>query len=100
VVVVVDNGCRDESAEIARRPGARVIHEPVAYGSASMAGIEAARAPSVVMADVDDSYGVGDLERVSAELRDATPAWYRPGAMAAERPGSARCIAAGNQPST
>ena len=41
-VVVVDNGSTDRSAEVARRHGARVVHEPVrGYGSACLAGIDA-----------------------------------------------------------
>jgi glycosyltransferase involved in cell wall biosynthesis len=56
-VVVVDNGSRDRSAEIARALGARVVDQPVrGYGAALRAGIEAARGRIVVIGDADDSY--------------------------------------------
>ncbi len=69
-VVVVDNGSTDGSAEIARRCGARVVHEPRrGYGSALLRGADEARAPFIIMADADDSYDLSDLERFLAALR-------------------------------
>ncbi len=42
-VVVVDNGSRDRTAEVARAAGARVVREPVrGYGQACLAGLAAA----------------------------------------------------------
>ena len=56
-VLVADNGSRDDSAGIAERSGARVIHEArQGYGSALRAGIAAARGRFVIMGDADDSY--------------------------------------------
>lgn len=56
-IVVADNGSTDGSPEIAQALGARVVQQPVkGYGAALQAGIEAARAAIVVMADADDSY--------------------------------------------
>ncbi len=70
-VVVVDNGSTDDSAAIATAAGARVVSEPRAgYGSALMAGIKAARAPLVIMADADDSYDLTDLDGFVGALRD------------------------------
>jgi glycosyltransferase involved in cell wall biosynthesis len=70
-VVVVDNGSTDGSAGIASSRGARVVSEPsTGYGSALMAGIEAARAPFVIMADADDSYDLTDLEPFVEALRN------------------------------
>jgi hypothetical protein len=61
-VVVVDNGSEDASAERAAAAGARVVREPRrGYGSAYLAGIDAARGRLIVMTDADGSY---DLERV------------------------------------
>ena len=56
-VVVVDNGSVDASVEIAKRHGARVIHEERrGYGSAYLAGLDAARGEFIIMADSDGTY--------------------------------------------
>jgi len=69
-VIVADNGSVDGSREIAERHGARVVREDErGYGSALMRGIEAARAPFIIMADADESYDLTDLERFLAALR-------------------------------
>ena len=69
-VIVIDNGSTDASAEIAERCGARVVREPRrGYGQALMCGVEAARAPFIIMADADDSYDLTDLARFINGLR-------------------------------
>jgi len=69
-VVVIDNGSCDASAAIAARAGARVVMETRrGYGSALMRGAEEARAPFIIMADADQSYDLGDLERFVERLR-------------------------------
>ena len=56
-VLVVDNGSRDRSAEIASREGARLIREATkGYGAALLAGFAAARGRYLVMGDADDTY--------------------------------------------
>jgi hypothetical protein len=64
-VIVSDNGSEDASRERAEAAGARVIIEPRrGYGSAYLAGLQAARGRYCVMADADDTYDVtrlGDL---------------------------------------
>lgn len=56
-VVVVDNGSKDGSQEIAIAEGARVVNAPIrGYGSALQAGIQAAKGKYVIMGDADDSY--------------------------------------------
>lgn len=68
-VVVVDNGSRDGSPEIARAAGARVVHEPRrGYGSAYLRGLAEARGRWVVMGDADGSYDFGEIERFLAPL--------------------------------
>jgi glycosyltransferase involved in cell wall biosynthesis len=69
-VVVADNGSSDDSVEIARREGARVV--PVkapGYGAALMGGIDAARGRFVIMGDADDSYDFGELPKFVEQLR-------------------------------
>lgn len=60
--VVVDNGSRDGSPEVARRCGAEVVREPVrGYGAAVHAGLLASRAEIVCVADCDGSIDLGEL---------------------------------------
>ncbi|TIC80653.1 glycosyltransferase family 2 protein [Nocardioides sp. GY 10113] len=56
-VVVVDNGSTDGTAEVARRYGATVVHEPEpGYGAAVAAGLDAAEADIVAFMDGDGSF--------------------------------------------
>ena len=49
-IIVVDNGCLDRTAEVARAAGARVVREECrGYGSACLAGIAALNAPEIVV---------------------------------------------------
>ena len=70
-IVVADNGSTDGSQEIARRAGAVVVDvADRGYGSALRAGIEAAAADLVIMADADDSYALDQLAPFVDSLRD------------------------------
>lgn len=61
-VIVVDNGSVDGTADVARRHGARVVHEPRAgYGAAVHAGVVASQADLVAVIDGDGSLDPGDL---------------------------------------
>jgi glycosyltransferase involved in cell wall biosynthesis len=64
--LVVDNGSSDGSGEIARRLGARVVHEPQrGFGAACFAGLCAARTSLVCFMDCDGSLDPQELPRVS-----------------------------------
>jgi glycosyltransferase involved in cell wall biosynthesis len=66
-VIVVDNNCTDNSAQIARAAGARVVTESIpGYGAAIRRGITAAQGTVVVMADADCTY---PLDRVAELVR-------------------------------
>jgi glycosyltransferase involved in cell wall biosynthesis len=76
-VIVVDNGSQDATAEVAAAGGAMVVHEPQrGYGSACMAGVEAAHeADILIFLDADGSFDAheiplltGPIERGEAEL--------------------------------
>jgi glycosyltransferase involved in cell wall biosynthesis len=69
-VIVVDNGSRDRTAEVARAAGARVVGEPRrGYGRACLAGIAAADRPDVlVFLDGDRSDYPAQLPEVTAPI--------------------------------
>ena len=53
-IILADNASADDTARIARRHGARVVHEPrVGKGFAAIAGIRAATAGRVFLCDAD-----------------------------------------------
>jgi glycosyltransferase involved in cell wall biosynthesis len=61
-VVVVDNGSTDASAEVAATHGATVVPERrPGYGSAYLAGLDAARGEYIVMGDADETYPLQEL---------------------------------------
>jgi glycosyltransferase involved in cell wall biosynthesis len=61
-VLVVDNGSRDGTADVARHLGATVVEETrLGYGAAVHAGLEAASADHVAVMDGDGSMDPADL---------------------------------------
>jgi glycosyltransferase involved in cell wall biosynthesis len=67
--IVVDNGSRDGSPEIAARYGARVVHEPRrGYGAAVHAGLTAADAELVGVLDADGSFDPAELPALVAPV--------------------------------
>ena len=73
-VIVVDNGSRDRTADVARAAGARVVHEPRrGYGQACLTGIDAARdADVIVFLDGDHSDHPAQLPAVVAPILAGT----------------------------
>jgi glycosyltransferase involved in cell wall biosynthesis len=68
-VVVIDNGSTDGSGDLARNAGAHVVVEPRrGYGSAYLAGLEAARGDYIVMVDADLTYDFGEIPSFVREL--------------------------------
>ena len=69
--IVVDNGSSDGSAEIARRLGAQVVHEPRrGFGAACHAGLRAASADVVCFCDCDGSLDPAELPTVAGPVLD------------------------------
>ncbi|MEV6964548.1 glycosyltransferase family A protein [Hamadaea sp. NPDC051192] len=69
-VIVVDNNCTDDTAQIARDLGARVVTEPMpGVCNARQRGTLEARGEIVVSADADTVYGRDWLSRIDAQFR-------------------------------
>lgn len=78
--IVVDNGSSDGTADVARVHGATVVVEDrIGYGAAVHAGVEAATAELVAVADADGSMDLADLVPLVAMVRrgDVTMAMGR-----------------------
>lgn len=70
-ILVVDNGSVDNSAEISRNLGARVIRvNQKGYGNALIEGIKSALGFYTIMGDADDSYNFLELEEFMDKLRE------------------------------
>ncbi len=70
-IIVADNGSTDGSREIAIDRGVRLIDvSERGYGSALMAGIEAARGEFVIMGDADDSYDFREVPNFVKRLQN------------------------------
>ena len=70
--IVVDNGSTDDSAQIARQAGARVITSPRGYGAACKAGSDAALPSStiIVYMDGDGSDIIDDLPQLITPIKE------------------------------
>ena len=71
-VIVVDDGSKDRTGEIAERlaaedPHVKVVRHPVnrGYGGAVISGIRAATMPYVLLCDGDGQFDPADLERLT-----------------------------------
>src|ERR671937_1754685 len=69
-IIVVDNGSRDATAEVAAAAGARVVREPRrGFGAACWAGVQASpHAEVVAFADADGSFDGADLAAVAGPV--------------------------------
>lgn len=71
-IVVVDNNCRDRTAERATQAGARVVQESKpGYGAALLAGMDAAKGDILVLVEADGSFRARDVEKLLVYLNDA-----------------------------
>lgn len=71
-IVVVDNNCKDRTAELAAAAGARVVAEQKpGYGAALMAGMRAATGELMVLTEADGSFRARDVIKLLVYLDDA-----------------------------
>ena len=72
-VLVVDNNCKDRTAELAREAGARVVAEAKpGYGCALRAGMDAAKEGVLVLVEADGSFKAHDIPKFLAYLEANT----------------------------
>jgi glycosyltransferase involved in cell wall biosynthesis len=110
-VVVCDNNSTDQTAELARQGGARVVFEPVNQISrARNAGAAAASGEWLLFIDADSRLAVANVRRVAALARDGAPVagggcvirlegipwWTRPGLWGWNLYSVTRRVAAGS----
>jgi glycosyltransferase involved in cell wall biosynthesis len=76
-VIVVDDGSRDRTGEIADRLAAqdahvKVVHHPVnrGYGGAVISGIQAATLPYVLLCDGDGQFDPADVKLLASRIGD------------------------------
>lgn len=74
-IVVVDDGSRDRTGEIADRlaaanPRLKVVHHPAnrGYGAAVVSGIRACNEPWIALCDGDGQFEASDLARLAAKV--------------------------------
>jgi glycosyltransferase involved in cell wall biosynthesis len=71
-IVVVDNNCKDRTAERAAAAGARVVPEArKGYGAALMGGMDAAKGDILVLTEADGSFRARDVKKLVMYLEDA-----------------------------
>lgn len=75
-IIVVDDGSRDRTGEIADRlaaanPRLKVVHHPVnrGYGAAVVSGIGACTEPWIVLCDGDGQFEASDIARLAAKAQ-------------------------------
>jgi len=72
-VLVVDNNCRDRTAELARGAGARVVSESApGYGCALRRGLDEAAGDVLVLVEADGSFKALDLSKFLAYMEPDT----------------------------
>ena len=71
-IVVVDNNCKDRTADVATAAGARVVAESrPGYGAALTGGMNAAKGDYLVLTEADGSFRARDAKKLLAYLEDA-----------------------------
>jgi Glycosyl transferase family 2 len=70
-ILVADNGSKDDSVQIAKGFGARVVHvKERGYGNALRGGIQAASGKWIVMGDADESYDFSETDRFVKKFQE------------------------------
>tara|TARA_Y100000588_G_scaffold243393_1_gene257594 strand:+ start:392 stop:1408 length:1017 start_codon:yes stop_codon:yes gene_type:complete len=72
-IIVVDDGSKDRTAELAMKAGVRVVRHPhnKGVGAARKTGVEAARWEAILMTDGDGTYPAAQVAEMVERLRHA-----------------------------
>lgn len=72
-VIVIDDGSKDRTAEVAARLPVTLVRHPVnrGYGSSLMSGMRRAKHDWILIADADGTYPLEDIPRLLAEAKVA-----------------------------
>jgi glycosyltransferase involved in cell wall biosynthesis len=71
-ILVIDNGCTDNTVEVAKTLGVKVVDEPkTGYGNAYLAGFKKAKGDVIILGDADNSYDFYDIPRLLENIKDA-----------------------------
>lgn len=70
-ILIVDNGSKDNSVNIAKQNNVRVVNvKKIGYGSALIEGTKMAKGKYIIMGDADDSYNFLELDNFMKKLRE------------------------------
>lgn len=71
-IIVVDDGSTDNTLELAKKTGVRVIHHPynIGYGAAIKTGIRNASGDVLLFIDADGQHKAEDIEKIIAPIQE------------------------------
>jgi len=70
-IIVSNNLSTDNSPQIAKKLGAKVVNQPIlGYGAAYLKGFEQAKGKILILADADDTYDINELPNLLPHIKN------------------------------